>query len=218
MSKPVTIRAKRDNIEPVLRLIAFMVMPHFGLLPTMRTLVERGGPHVASLYCMRNGQSCGNLQGRFFELSLIGLFCVCLAFFGLPIFYESPGLSGLTFWRVEIFPDAEFSQGIIQLTKVRRPAFFTSFVATRGFIMTFLTLIVPTVLTVFISGKFIKWFQCLAVRASLRYDLLRHGCFSCKQLCSERPLPTTYRRVARFIDLNPTSNIFILQAEKRGVL
>jgi hypothetical protein len=64
--------------------------------------------------------------------------------------------------------------------------------------MAFFTLIVPTIVTLFVPWKFLKRLKFLAVRALFCLNGLRHDRFSNKRLCLEPSLPFT-RRMARFI-------------------
>jgi len=129
---------------------------------------------------------CNFLATRCLALGGLPIFCLCgLALGGFFIFCLSLAMSRLAVGSFSIF--------CICLA-ISRLASFTLLVG-------FATRITITLKPVFVSPVFVKlrkWFDLLAFRTSLGYDLLRHNRFLNKRLCLE-PVCSAILRSARLL-------------------
>ena len=175
-----------------------MVMPKLGLLSTIRAFVERGGHHVASLYCMRNSQSSFKLHGTFTSSPFIRCLSVLLSFFRRHITTEAFSLDKFSLGAIKVPSDPDFSLRIIQFSQITCLALISLHISIIGLIVAFLTLIVPTIFTVSISRKISKNLRFLAGRALFVYDCLRHGGLLNRLSCLG---PSFQPQTGRWLDL-----------------
>lgn len=195
MASYMTRLAKRNNIEPIFRGIAFMVVVFFGCFMAVRTLKSLGMGQIAVSDCFFNSihsfsllwvvltmLACSYPCKTFAVSTLVIMLFSIFAFIAFVVVFTRTTMSSFPFFRFAVF-DFDISG-----------YFFASFcfsvsvtiIQMAAFTITFITITASWVLV-----KFRNRFGFLANSAGFCYDLLRHDFFLSKKLCLE-PLQTQY--------------------------
>ena len=159
----MTFNTNRNNIKPILRGITFVVMVMFCLFWALRAFQSIRAKQIASSNSVIN--------------SIYGF-----DFFRISTF--SASISNFILFAIIIVVFSTYSFFCFLVTLLCSPMLFFTFLALSVLLTTSPA---KDLVSIFLSTVFIELrqrFYLVALRTSFGYDLLRHNCFSIKQLCS----------------------------------
>ena len=162
----------RNNIEPMLRLVAWM-MVLFCLVSAIMTFQGTCSNQFASCNSISNSIACfrafwktivmfhGVLCENFFPaFAFVIIFNSNFPLFGMPVLCSSHSMALFAYFRFA-------------------PLFAI-------FILTYFAFILTLIFEYLAFMKLRKWFNLFATRTGFRYDCFRHGLFLYKRLCLGR--------------------------------